>query len=65
MTIAQRFTAAKGLPLMLGIAAGGDPAEFRERFTRENGMTYVGGAFHWCPPAAEANERLMISETRS
>ncbi len=50
---------------MLGIAAGGDPAEFRERFTRENGMTYVGGAFHWCPPAAEANERLMISEPRS
>ena len=62
MTIAQRFTAAKGLPLMLGITAGGDPAELRERFTRENGMQYVGGCFHWCPPpAAEGNCRLMIS----
>ena len=65
MSVARRYAALVGLPLLLGVTAGGDPAEFRERFTRENGMTYVGGAFHWCPPAAEANERLMISETRS
>jgi hypothetical protein len=54
-----------GLPLLLGVTAGGNPLELRERFTQENGMAYVGGCFHWRPPPAEANGRLLISESRS
>ncbi len=59
------LAATKGFPPMLGTTAGRDPAELRERFTRKNGMTYVGGCFHWCPPAAEADERLLILESGS
>ena len=59
------LAATKGFPPMLGTTAGRDPAELRERFTRENGMTYFGGCFHWCPPAAGANGRLLISESRT